>query len=829
MIRESFVTLATNDEYCVGALVLGASLKQSETTKELTVLVTPGLSMHMRSLLSSNYDNVIDVQPTVAKCHNMPVADSRPELAETFTKIQVWSLIQFSKIVFLDADTLVLQNIDELFDRFELTAAPDPLWPDCFNAGVFVLKPSMDTYNGLLQMLFDIGSFDGREQGLLNTYFCNWLQNDISHRLPCTYNCICRISNDTSLEFYTSRSAWVQFGGSVRVVHFAGPIKPWHKTSAAKTCSQASFRKFLSTSTDRRSVCRVSSMLAYWWSLFLILIRPKFSPDMYLSHISLDSLRKYDHMQDPFNSYNHFNPSNNEDISKGNNNNNSNITTSTSIYQSPHEEYIHKMVGWNYSLISPIDNLQLPYHPEFHDTNWNYLHRRQQIDEDNRFVEHHQKFPEPELPQQLNLSLSGLIYTRDEQHTVKQNLSHESQHHDIPRCQQHQQETGQKLVSVNHHNHTNQEEQHQSHYVDQHNHLESNELKTVVNHNTTHQYECDIVENDADYKTEPPVYETRKDDIETTSDKLSTIASPVNSMKPKSVENPKSLSSYPVNCHKCYEKLLREQQRLVYPMKIRRLSSNNSPNVRQVLKKHRHHSLGIVHKPMLNSSHSIINDCKNLVRNSSLHETSKTKNKITGKTYLQNLSPNQATLLNNHKQAIEFNRQLSSQFRGLDLAYSNNKQVHSITHENKSHKINHQIFLGNQLNDRFATKRCHSAEDIIQLDDDVIGNINLYPTKERCSSLTYVIQQVNNPLKLDNITQQFKVKRRRKSGRFNRIRSSHSNIDQDNLSKTKTSLFNLLNTQYKSRSLNSINAVNIIDICVHQFYVLDAKIVFCTA
>ncbi|KAK4469569.1 hypothetical protein MN116_006604 [Schistosoma mekongi] len=233
-----------------------------------------------QSLLSSDYDNVIEVQPTIKKYRNMPAADNRPELIETFTKIQVWSLIQFSKVVFMDADTLVLQNIDELFDRSELTAAPDPLWPDCFNAGVFLLKPSMDTYNGLLQMLFDIGSFDGREQGLLNTYFSNWLQGDISHRLPCTYNCICRISNDTNLEFYTSRSAWVQFGGSVRVVHFAGPIKPWHKTSAAKTCSQASFRKFLSTNTDRRSVCRVSSMLAYWWSLFLILIRPKFSPDM---------------------------------------------------------------------------------------------------------------------------------------------------------------------------------------------------------------------------------------------------------------------------------------------------------------------------------------------------------------------------------------------------------------------------------------------------------------------------------------------------------------------------------------------------------------------
>ena len=41
----------------------------------------------------------------------------RPELGATFTKIHVFNLVQYEKCVFLDADTLVLQNIDDLFDR----------------------------------------------------------------------------------------------------------------------------------------------------------------------------------------------------------------------------------------------------------------------------------------------------------------------------------------------------------------------------------------------------------------------------------------------------------------------------------------------------------------------------------------------------------------------------------------------------------------------------------------------------------------------------------------------------------------------------------------
>ena len=56
----------------------------------------------------------------------------------------------------------MLQNIDELFEREELSAAPDAGWPDCFNSGVFVYKPSEETYDALLQLAVSSGSFDGQ-------------------------------------------------------------------------------------------------------------------------------------------------------------------------------------------------------------------------------------------------------------------------------------------------------------------------------------------------------------------------------------------------------------------------------------------------------------------------------------------------------------------------------------------------------------------------------------------------------------------------------------------------------------------------------------------
>lgn len=56
----------------------------------------------------------------------------------------------------------MLSNIDELFEREELSAAPDPGWPDCFNSGVFVFRPSNETHEKLITFCGENGSFDGK-------------------------------------------------------------------------------------------------------------------------------------------------------------------------------------------------------------------------------------------------------------------------------------------------------------------------------------------------------------------------------------------------------------------------------------------------------------------------------------------------------------------------------------------------------------------------------------------------------------------------------------------------------------------------------------------
>ncbi|XP_051910382.1 glycogenin-1b isoform X1 [Hippocampus zosterae] len=218
--KQAFVTLATNDGYAKGAMVLGQSLRRHKTSKKLAALIGPQVSEQCRSVLRRIFDEVraVDVLDSGDAAHLALL--KRPELGVTFTKLHCWTLTHYQKCVFMDADTLVLCNIDELFDREELSAAPDPGWPDCFNSGVFVFRPSVETYDKLLQYCTQHGSFDGGDQGVLNGFFSDWATADISKHLPFIYNL-------SSIAIYTYLPAFKHYGGNAKVVHFLGKSKPW--------------------------------------------------------------------------------------------------------------------------------------------------------------------------------------------------------------------------------------------------------------------------------------------------------------------------------------------------------------------------------------------------------------------------------------------------------------------------------------------------------------------------------------------------------------------------------------------------------------------------
>ncbi|CAG0922128.1 unnamed protein product [Notodromas monacha] len=258
---QAWVTLATNDTYALGALVLAHSLSRARTSRALVVMVAPQVSPGIREVLAEVYNEVKEVDVLDSRDEANLALIQRPELGVTFTKLHCWRLGNYNKCVFLDADTLVMQNCDELFEHEELSAAPDCGWPDCFNSGVFVFCPNEQTYQDLLNFALSYGSFDGGDQGLLNLFFHEWARKDIKNHLPFVYNMV-------STAAYSYLPAVKQFAKDVKIVHFLGSTKPW----------MHNFDPVAGQVTVKDAVESFSQgFLQTWWDIFASDVLPRMS------------------------------------------------------------------------------------------------------------------------------------------------------------------------------------------------------------------------------------------------------------------------------------------------------------------------------------------------------------------------------------------------------------------------------------------------------------------------------------------------------------------------------------------------------------------------
>lgn len=232
------------------ALFTPATLR-SETVNELRVGFAPKIESFELQLThpcsKTVYDELIPVHSMVnGTPANLWLMD-RPDLIATFTKIELWNLTQYERVVYIDCDVVALRAPDELFALdVNFAAAPDVGWPDCFNSGFMVLRPNLQDYYSLKALAERGISFDGADQGLLNMHFKDW------HRLSFTYNC-------TPSANYQYIPAYKHFQSTISMIHFIGSQKPWNLP---------------------RQVVPVESpynqLLSKWWSVYDRHYRPPF-------------------------------------------------------------------------------------------------------------------------------------------------------------------------------------------------------------------------------------------------------------------------------------------------------------------------------------------------------------------------------------------------------------------------------------------------------------------------------------------------------------------------------------------------------------------------
>lgn len=87
----------------------------------------------------------------------------------TLNKLYVWNMLEYERVIYMDADNLFFHNIDELFKCGHFCAVY--MNPCNFHTGLFVVTPNATTYNSLLKSLATLPSYDGADQGFLVAYF----------------------------------------------------------------------------------------------------------------------------------------------------------------------------------------------------------------------------------------------------------------------------------------------------------------------------------------------------------------------------------------------------------------------------------------------------------------------------------------------------------------------------------------------------------------------------------------------------------------------------------------------------------------------------------
>jgi len=133
--------LVRDDSYFPGIITSIYSTYLTSTPHEFVLMISDHITLndHQLALLNS-----LDVRI-------IPVKELSPIYA---TKLHIYNLTDYEKIIFLDADTIVLRSIDHLFDNLPIDKLLTPRNPFFHStipiASLLVMSPSVETYNRLI-------------------------------------------------------------------------------------------------------------------------------------------------------------------------------------------------------------------------------------------------------------------------------------------------------------------------------------------------------------------------------------------------------------------------------------------------------------------------------------------------------------------------------------------------------------------------------------------------------------------------------------------------------------------------------------------------------
>ncbi|KAG9225796.1 hypothetical protein CCMSSC00406_0007806 [Pleurotus cornucopiae] len=214
---SAVVSTLYSNNYAISTAVLAHSVRSVNSTARLILLYIDGQVSEEALCISRASGWELLAVPRIAPPNGGEGVYYR--FVDQYTKLNLWGLDKhgIDRLVYLDADTLVRRNFDELFNLpFSFAAVPDVYGPGNpqgfrlgFNAGVMAIRTSSsvlrDMKNNIETARYPIGQ---AEQAFLNLYY-----GVKAMRLPYIYNALISIKK-------RNRVLWEDLKSHMSVIHY---------------------------------------------------------------------------------------------------------------------------------------------------------------------------------------------------------------------------------------------------------------------------------------------------------------------------------------------------------------------------------------------------------------------------------------------------------------------------------------------------------------------------------------------------------------------------------------------------------------------------------
>ena len=236
--KTSYVCVLSTNNYLPGVLILNENLKDLNSKYDLLCLINENINERTRRIL--DFFKI--------KYKEMQSIDHPSEYGHwkyTFDKLNIYSLVEYEKIVYLDVDIVIKENIDELFDVEAPAACLDlPWYKDRLCSGALVIKPNLDDYFNLIGLLRK-KQYDG-DQDVLNDYYKKFTILDKKYCVTRALDLYNKPENEKLpivplIKYFDNEPA------DGKIFHYIGSIKPFMVNKPYDAEDYQLFQKYTNT------------------------------------------------------------------------------------------------------------------------------------------------------------------------------------------------------------------------------------------------------------------------------------------------------------------------------------------------------------------------------------------------------------------------------------------------------------------------------------------------------------------------------------------------------------------------------------------------------